>query len=58
MNKLVNALNESNANEAAKYARQLAQNNQSVQFALNLTNESGDTQAPKKKPEPVVEPIK
>ncbi len=56
MNELIRALNQSNAEGAAKIARDLAREQQSVRFALDMINESGDAPA-RPPPTPAVKPI-
>ncbi len=57
MNELIGALNASNADKAAKIARELAEDGQSIRFALDMINESGNTPV-RQPPQPVVEPFR
>jgi hypothetical protein len=57
VNELIRALNERNAEKAAKLAHDLAQHQQSIRFALDMINESGNA-PPSQPPPPVVEPLK
>lgn len=57
MNKLLKALNDGDANNAATLARDLARNHEPIRFALDMINESGNA-APRPPPEPVQEPIR
>jgi hypothetical protein len=57
VNQLIRALNNSNADEAARIARQLAHDKPSIRFGLDLINESGNA-APVQPPKPVEEPLR
>ncbi len=50
MHELIRALNEKSTGEAAELARDLAQRRESVRFALDMINESGN--APPSQPQP------
>ena len=57
VNRLITALKNSDADRAARTARQLAENKTPIQFSLDMINEAGNT-APPPPPQPVVQPLK
>ncbi|CAF0824247.1 unnamed protein product [Rotaria sp. Silwood1] len=56
VNRLIQALNNNNGDEAAKIARQLASKNVPIRFVLDMINEDGNA-TPRKPPVPPVKPI-
>ncbi len=56
MNRLIRALNDNEAEDAAKIARQLAQQKESIRFTLDMINESGNV-AQRQPKQPVVKPL-
>lgn len=50
-------MNEQDADKAGKLARELANQGESIGFALDMMNESGN-EPPRVPPEPVIEPLK
>jgi hypothetical protein len=56
VNRLIRALNDNKAEDAAKIARLLAQKKESIRFTLDMINESGNVEQRQPK-QPVVKPL-
>ena len=57
VNRLITALKNSEADKAARIARQLAEQRTPIQFSLDMINETGNV-APPPPPQPVVKPLR